>query len=144
MRRLAAQANVSLPTVLRFEKNVRDIQLSSALAILDVLGMVAHKIEGTVLIKGSPDRADAGPYEVMFAPSAGAGIPLQPRAAEDAAALEALLTELGIDTDAQRRAAADIVRTGRSSIPGIQLSPRKARELWPEQFSHPIGELPRP
>jgi len=29
-------ANVSLPTVLRFEKNQRDIQLSSVLAILNV------------------------------------------------------------------------------------------------------------
>ena len=52
MRRLAAQANVSLPTVLRFEKNERDIQLSSVLAILNVLGMVAKRVEGALLIKG--------------------------------------------------------------------------------------------
>ena len=50
MRRLAAQANVSLPTVLRFEKP--DIQLSSVLAILNVLGMVAKRVEGALLIKG--------------------------------------------------------------------------------------------
>ena len=31
MRLLAALANVSLPTVLRFEKNQRDIQVSSVL-----------------------------------------------------------------------------------------------------------------
>ena len=36
---MAALANVSAPTISRFEQNAKDIQLSSALAILDVLGM---------------------------------------------------------------------------------------------------------
>jgi transcriptional regulator with XRE-family HTH domain len=38
-RELAALANVSTPTVSRFELTAKDVQLSSALAILDVLGM---------------------------------------------------------------------------------------------------------
>ncbi|MCP3468560.1 DUF1488 family protein [Bradyrhizobium sp. CCGUVB23] len=38
-RDLAALAKVSTPTVSRFEQAAKDVQLSSALAILDVLGM---------------------------------------------------------------------------------------------------------
>lgn len=38
-RQLAALAKVSAPTVSRFEQNAKDIQLSSALAILDALGL---------------------------------------------------------------------------------------------------------
>lgn len=38
-RQVAALAKVSAPTVSRFEQNAKDIQLSSALAILEVLGM---------------------------------------------------------------------------------------------------------
>jgi len=38
-RDLAALANVSTPTVSRFEQAAKDVQLSSALAILDALGM---------------------------------------------------------------------------------------------------------
>jgi transcriptional regulator with XRE-family HTH domain len=38
-KQLASLAKVSAPTVSRFEQNAKDIQLSSALVILDVLGM---------------------------------------------------------------------------------------------------------
>jgi transcriptional regulator with XRE-family HTH domain len=38
-RQLAALANVSTPTVSRFELAAKDVQLSSVLAIIDVLGM---------------------------------------------------------------------------------------------------------
>jgi transcriptional regulator with XRE-family HTH domain len=38
-RDLASLAKVSVPTVSRFEQAAKDVQLSSALAILDVLGM---------------------------------------------------------------------------------------------------------
>jgi transcriptional regulator with XRE-family HTH domain len=38
-REVAALAKVSTPTVSRFEQAAKDVQLSSALAILDVLGM---------------------------------------------------------------------------------------------------------
>ena len=39
-RQLASLAKVSTPTVSRFEQAAKDIQLSSALAILEVLGMI--------------------------------------------------------------------------------------------------------
>jgi transcriptional regulator with XRE-family HTH domain len=39
-RQLALLAKVSTPTVSRFEQAAKDIQLSSALAILEVLGMI--------------------------------------------------------------------------------------------------------
>ena len=39
-RRLATIAEVSQPTISRFEKQKEDIQLSSAIKILDVLGLV--------------------------------------------------------------------------------------------------------
>ena len=39
-RRLATIAEVSQPTVSRFEQQKQDIQLSSAIKILDVLGLV--------------------------------------------------------------------------------------------------------
>jgi transcriptional regulator with XRE-family HTH domain len=38
-KQLAALAKVSTPTISRFEQNDKDIQLSTVLAILDVLGM---------------------------------------------------------------------------------------------------------
>src|SRR5215467_3507024 len=38
-RQLATLANVSTPTVSRFERAAKDVQLSSVLTILDVLGM---------------------------------------------------------------------------------------------------------
>jgi len=42
-RDLAALAKVSTPTVSRFERAAKDIQLSSALAILDVLGLTDRR-----------------------------------------------------------------------------------------------------
>lgn len=39
-RRLAAIAEVSQPTISRFEQQKQDIQLSSAVKILDVLGLI--------------------------------------------------------------------------------------------------------
>ncbi len=131
MRRLAAVANVSLPTVLRFEKNQRDIQLSSVLAILNALGLVARKVDGTLLLRGPAD----GPYEVRFAPSAGAGGPLEARSVAARPELEALFDELDIDTARRRLAYADLERAQAASITGLRLSPGHGRALWREQFS---------
>ncbi|MCY4224242.1 MAG: helix-turn-helix transcriptional regulator [Bacteroidetes bacterium] len=39
-RRLAAIVEISQPTVSRFERQQKDIQLSSAIKILDALGMI--------------------------------------------------------------------------------------------------------
>ena len=131
MRRLAAQANVSLPTVLRFEKNERDIQLSSVLAILNVLGMVAKKVDGALLIKGPAD----GPYEVRFAPNAGAGGDLEVYMAVDRATLDELLAALQAGEPADKRIFADLERTGAASVAGLQISKRQGLRFWPEQFS---------
>ena len=45
-RQLATLANVSTPTVSRFELAAKDVQLSSVLAILDVLGMTDKRTLG--------------------------------------------------------------------------------------------------
>jgi transcriptional regulator with XRE-family HTH domain len=134
MRRLAAQANVSLPTVLRFEKNQRDIQLSSVLAILNVLGMVAKRVEGALLIKGLPD----GTYEVRFAPNAGAGGELENRSAVNRAALEELLTALAASEQAKKSVFAGLERTGVASVAGMHLSRSRILNFWPEQFSRSL------
>lgn len=140
MRRLAAQANVSLPTVLRFEKNQRDIQLSSVLAILNVLGMVAKKVDGALLIGGPPD----GPYEVRFAPNAGAGGELEIKRAANRPALEEILSAVGAEEQATKRVFADLQRTGSANIAGLPLSKRQIQKFWPEQFSRSAAEPPRP
>ena len=133
MRRLAALANVSLPTVLRFEKNERDIQLSSVLAILNALGMVAKKIDGMLLMRALED----GSVQVMFAPNAGAGRELERKTVIGGLPeLKALWSELGVDEEAQRLAAADLVRTESASITGLELSARQGKAHWPEQFGN--------
>ena len=52
-RQLAALANVSTPTVSRFELAAKDVQLSSVLAILDVLGMTVKR---TLVFDERPTR----------------------------------------------------------------------------------------
>jgi transcriptional regulator with XRE-family HTH domain len=42
-KQLASLSKVSTPTISRFEQNDKDIQLSSGLAILDVLGMTDRR-----------------------------------------------------------------------------------------------------
>jgi transcriptional regulator with XRE-family HTH domain len=42
-KQLASLAKVSTPTVSRFENNEKDVQLSSVLAILEVLGMIDRR-----------------------------------------------------------------------------------------------------
>ena len=65
--RLAALAKVSRSTVVRFELNSGDIQLSSALRILSVLDMVEGKQEGNLLLRREGQTLD-GPIVAMFAP----------------------------------------------------------------------------
>lgn len=43
-KQLAVLAHVSAPTISRFEQNAKDIQLSSVLAVLDVLGMTDRRV----------------------------------------------------------------------------------------------------
>ena len=122
-RRLAVLANVSLPTVVRFEKLGRDIQISSVLAILNALGMTPRKVEGTLLVRGGPD----GPYRVAFADLAGSPGPLQWK---EVAALDGVFETLGVDAPARRLADADLVRDGAASVTGLQVKARVLREIW--------------
>ena len=54
-RDLAGLAKVSVPTVSRFEQAEKDVQLSSALAILDVLGMTDKR---TLIFPDKDSRYD--------------------------------------------------------------------------------------
>ena len=56
-KQLAALAKVSTPTISRFEQNEEDIQVSSVLAILDVLGMTDKR---TLVFPDQEFRNDFG------------------------------------------------------------------------------------
>jgi transcriptional regulator with XRE-family HTH domain len=56
-KQLSALAKVSTPTISRFEQNAKDVQLSTVLGILDVLGMTDNR---TVTF------SDEGPYPVQI------------------------------------------------------------------------------
>ena len=61
-KQLAALAKVSTPTVSRFEQNAKDIQLSSALALLDVLGITDKR----TLVFGDPGSSYDSSLGVTF------------------------------------------------------------------------------
>jgi transcriptional regulator with XRE-family HTH domain len=56
-KQLSALAKVSAPTISRFEQNDKDIQLSTVLAILDVLGMTDKR---TLIFPDQEFRSDIG------------------------------------------------------------------------------------
>jgi transcriptional regulator with XRE-family HTH domain len=58
-QQLAALANVSTPTISRFEQADKNIQLSSVLAILDVLGMTDKRTLVFTDPSFTPDVSDA-------------------------------------------------------------------------------------
>jgi len=131
--RLAALAKVSRSTVVRFESNIRDIQLSSALRILSVLDMVEGKQEGNLLLRREGQTLD-GPIVVMFAPSMGPGGAMEPKRFGSLQDLTLFLEELKIDPVAQRLAIVDLERTNTATIPNILLTMAELHELWPIQF----------
>jgi len=131
---LAALAKVSRSTVVRFELNSGDIQLSSALRILSVLDMVERKQEGNLLVRREGQTLD-GPIVVTFAPYMGPGGALEPKRLGSLQDLTAFLEELKIDPVAQRLAIADLERTETATIPNILLTMTELRDLWPIQFS---------
>jgi transcriptional regulator with XRE-family HTH domain len=132
--RLAALAKVSRSTVVRFELNSGDIQLSSALRILSVLDMVESKQEGNLLLRREGQTLD-GPIVVMFAPTMGTGGAMEPKRFRSLQDLTSFLKELKIDPAAQRLAIADLERTETATIPNILLTMSELRKLWPFQFS---------
>jgi transcriptional regulator with XRE-family HTH domain len=56
-KQIAALAKVSTPTVSRFENNEKDLQLSSVLALLEVLGMTDRR---TLVFSDEEFARDAG------------------------------------------------------------------------------------
>jgi transcriptional regulator with XRE-family HTH domain len=131
---LAALAKVSRSTVVRFELNGGDIQLSSALRILSVLDMVERKQEGNLLLRREGQTLD-GPIVVMFAPSMGPGGAMEPKRFGSLQDLTSFLEELKIDPAGQRLAIADLERNQTATIPNIRLTRAELREFWPIQFS---------
>lgn len=136
--RLAALAKVSRSTVVRFELNSGDIQLSSALRILDVLDMVERKQEGNLLLMREGHALDA-PTIVMFAPYTGAGSAMEPKRFASLQDLESFLKELKVDPAAQGLAFADLERTKTATIPNIVLAIDELHEYWPVQFAEKSG-----
>jgi transcriptional regulator with XRE-family HTH domain len=71
-RQLALLARVSAPTISRFEQAAKDIQLSSALAILEALGMTDKR----TLVFPDPDpRSDSGRNIVFWGRDGQARVP---------------------------------------------------------------------
>lgn len=136
--RLAALAKVSRATVVRFELNRGDIQLSSALRILSVLDMVEPKLEGNLLLRREGQTVD-GPIAAMFAPYLGPGGALEPRRFSTLRDLTLFLEELKIDSAAQRLAMAELERSGTGTIPNVLLTMSELRGLWPTQFPETHG-----
>ena len=131
-RRLAVVAGVSLPTIVKLEAG-EDVRLSSALAILKVLDMVAEPMEG--LLRLSTAAAGAvGPFQASFAPYGGSDGGLEPYVLADRAALDGFLTALRIDNERQQRAIASLTGNYAAEIGGVQIAPAALRRYWPQQF----------
>ncbi len=62
-KQLSALANVSPPTVSRFEQNAKDIQLSTVLAILNVVGMTDNR---TLAFADESFRQDIDSGTIVF------------------------------------------------------------------------------
>jgi transcriptional regulator with XRE-family HTH domain len=131
-RRLAVVAGVSLPTVVKFEAG-EDVRLSSALAILKVLDMVATPVEGLLRLATSASSA-AGPFQASFAPYGGSDGGLEPHILADRAALDGFLSVLRIDKERQQQAIASLTGNYTAEIAGARFSPAQLRRYWPEQF----------
>jgi transcriptional regulator with XRE-family HTH domain len=130
-RRLAVVAGVSLPTVVKFEAG-EDVRLSSALAILKVLDMVAEPVEG--LLRLSAAASGAGPFQATFAPYGGSDGGVEPHVLADRAALEGFLGALGIEKERQQQVIASLAGNYTAEIGGVKIAPAALRRYWPEQF----------
>ncbi len=132
-RRLAVVAGVSLPTVVKLEAG-EDVRLSSALAILRVLDMVAEPMEGLLRLSTAVGGA-AGPFQAWFAPYGGSDGGLAPYALADRAALEGFLGALRIEKERQQQAIASLTGNYTAEIGGVRIAPAALRRYWPEQFA---------
>jgi transcriptional regulator with XRE-family HTH domain len=132
-RRLAVVAGVSLPTVVKFEAG-EDVRLSSALAILKVLDMVAEPLEGLLRLSTAAGGA-AGPFQATFAPYGGSDGGVKPHFLAGRAALEGFLGELRIEKERQQQVIASLTGNYTAEIGGVKIAPAALRRYWPEQFS---------
>jgi transcriptional regulator with XRE-family HTH domain len=138
-KRLAIIADVPLSAVSRLEAGRKDLQLSSALAILRVLNMVDRGTEGSLIVIREGASPDEGPYAVMFAPYAGAGRPLQRLAMPNQLALREFLLALGIEGYAQKRVLAQLFLAGSATVTNMLLRQMEIARFWPEQtFGAPV------
>jgi transcriptional regulator with XRE-family HTH domain len=131
-RRLAVVAGVSLPTVVKFEA-AEDVRLSSALAILKVLDMVAEPVEGLLRLTASASGT-AGPFHASFAPYGGSDGGLEPYTIPDRPALNGFFNALGIEKEKQQQAVATLNDLYAADIGGVRIAPAALRRYWPEQF----------
>jgi transcriptional regulator with XRE-family HTH domain len=132
-RRLAVVAGVSLPTVVKFEAG-EDVRISSALAILKVLDMVAEPVEGLLRLSTAAGGAK-GPFQASFAPYGGSDGGLKPYVLADRAALDSFLSTLRIDSERRQQAIASLTGNYTAEIGGVQIAPAALRHYWPEQFA---------
>jgi transcriptional regulator with XRE-family HTH domain len=132
-QKLAVLAKVTQPTVSRFELNRQDLQLSSALAIMNALGMTARKIEGSLLFKRLAESPDISSYEVMFAPYSGAGGALQSYPIQNMRDLKTFLLRLNIEPHTQQNVLASLFQRASATIPNVSLSRMEIRRFWPQQ-----------
>jgi transcriptional regulator with XRE-family HTH domain len=132
-QKLAVLAKVTQPTVSRFELNRQDLQLSSAWAIMNALGMTARKIEGSLLFKRLAENPDISSYGVMFAPYSGAGGPLQSYPIQNMQDLKTFLLQLHIDLHAQQNLLASLFQRSSATVPNVSLSRTEIRRFWPQQ-----------
>ncbi|MGA7339800.1 MAG: helix-turn-helix domain-containing protein [Terracidiphilus sp.] len=138
-RRLAVVAGVSLPTVVKFEAG-EDVRLSSALAILKVLDMVAVMVEGTLRIVAG-GHGGTEPFQAMFSPYAGGEGALEARSLPDLSALEEFLDTLHIDMEEQQKAKAALARGNTASILHVQISLKELHRHWPVQFPEATNSM---
>jgi DNA-binding XRE family transcriptional regulator len=132
--RLATLAKVSRATVVRFEQNRQDVQISSALRILGVLDMVGRKEEGSLFLR-LDGNIEAGQVVVMFAPFFGPGGAMEPKRLTGRKEAEAFLGELHISTEVVDGALRDLEHGGDATINNVLLSPWELGRHWPVQFS---------
>ena len=132
-RRLAVVAGVSLPTVVKLEAG-EDVRLSSALAILRVLDMVAEPQEGLLRLSTAVPGA-AGPFQASFAPYGGSDGGLEPHVVASRAELEEFLRTLRVEKERQQKAIASLTGNYTAEIGGVRIAPAALRRYWPEQFA---------
>jgi len=117
-RRLAVVAGVSLPTVVNFEAG-EDVRVSSALAIMKVLEMVAEPVLGGLLVQKT---GETGAIEMRFLPYAGQGSDVPQLQLSSVAELTEQMQQLGLDAETCQRVTVQLREDGAADVPNLRLS----------------------